>query len=210
MELDYEAILIGPPKHGKTTIVRELVLEHLRTYATGLALVHDTNRQYLDICACYESVGEFRAAAAAAGASGTPLARGASIGGDSTPIAELAWELGGIHNRDDRVAIPIMLAYDETSMMDSSGSTFITKIDLQINANRRHRGIAPVYNVQRLTALTEAFYDMTTDVYVFAQHKRRRVRQIEDQLGLEDGTLNVLLGAQKFVHVHWKQGEGLV
>ena len=210
MELDQAVIVIGPPKHGKTTIGRELVKAHLEKYPTGIALVHDTNRQFTDLCRWTGSVAACRANVTAARREKKPIARGWAFGGESTPVSELAAELGQLHNRADDVRVPILLVYDETSMMESSGSTHIAQIDLRINANRRHWGIAPVYNLQRPTALTEAFYTMSTDVYVFAQPSERRTRVLEEYLGLADGRLARLVGAGKYTHAHWRQGEGLV
>ena len=209
MELDKAVIVIGPPKHGKTTIARGLVLEHLTAYATGFALVHDPNRQ-LRSCRRYESVAQFRAACAAAVRDKKPIPRGASFGGKASELSAFARELGQLHNSDTNVQVPILLVYDESSLMDTSGSTHISDVDLEINANRRHWGIAPVYNLQRPTALTEAFYTMATDVYVFSQPGARKTRTLEEYLGLGDGRLDGLVGRPKFVHVHWKQGEGLV
>lgn len=209
-ELDQAAIVVGLPKHGKTTIARMLVKEHLEKWGSGIAIVQDYNRQFGDLCARYETVEAFRAAATKARKEKRALPRGAAFGCKSSALAELARELGRLHNRDTDVRVPIMLVYDEASLMDTSGSTHISDIDEEINANRRHMGIAPVYNIQRPTALTEAFYTTATDVYVFSMPSAKRTSKLEELLGLADDRLAPLVGKPKFVHVHWKQGEGLV
>jgi len=203
-------IVIAPPQHGKTTVVKAITIEHLRTYPTGIALVHDKNRQFLDICARYETIAEFRAAAAKAANENVPFPRGASFGCSSTEVSQLAYDLGRKHNTMEDVRMPILDVNDETSLMETSGSTHIAQIDLEINANRAHLGICPVYNAQRPTALTEAFYSMATDVIIFSMPSRRKARVLEEYLGLPDNALDGIVGWPKYKHVHWKQGEGLV
>lgn len=211
MKFNRGYIIIGPPQHGKSTVVRGIVMEHLRAHPNGIALVHDKNRQFRKICARYETIAEYRAASAKAVAEkSTTFPHGASFGCSSTEVAQLAYDIGREHNDMDNVRVPIVLANDETSLMETSGPTHIAKIDLEINANRAHLGICPIYNVQRPTALTEAFYSMATDVIIFSQPSPRRTATLEELLGLRDGTLDEIVGWPKYKHKHWKQGEGLV
>lgn len=211
-QLDQMVILVGPPKTGKTTYVRGLVIQHLVSNPTGIALVQDSNGdQFSDICATYNSVTEYRLAVANAARSNAPLARGAAFRGmESRAMTALAMEIGDHHNAALGVRVPIMLAFDESSMMESSGATWIDRSDLQLIATRRHKGIAPVFNCQRDGALTQAFFDMSTDCIVFSQNGSDGARSLEKKLGLPKGSLERLIGAPKFVYAHWKQGEGLV
>src|SRR5258707_8644161 len=129
--LDQMAIVIGPPKHGKTTYVRGMVIDHLSTYPTGIALVQDTNGdQFPDICKTYDSTDQYRQAVVAAAGANQKLPRGSAFRGfSSNAIRELAIEIGEKYNSADAVFVPIMLVYDETSMMESSGSTHIDRSD---------------------------------------------------------------------------------
>jgi len=203
-------IVVGLPGHGKTTLVRGETLAHLNNYPTGIALVHDVNRQFRDMCACYENVAEYRKAAAAAAAAKKPFPRGASIGGDASALIEFALELGRFHNSAGNVRLPIELAFDETSLMDESHTTHVPQLENMMVSNRRHLGIKPIYNVQRPTQLTEGFYSQATTVYILAQNSARRTRILEEYLGLPDNALLPLVGAGKYKYVMWRSGEGLV
>jgi len=209
-EYNFAAVVVGPPQAGKTTIVRGLVIEHLQRYPTGLALVHDPNRQFRDICQTWETADAWRAAIAAAAAKKAPFPAGASIGGAASDLTKVAIELGRARNTAGNVRIPILLAYDESSLMGTSGTSYIGELDTQLLSNRRHWGIGPVYNVQRPTALTEAFYSMATDVYILTQPSPRRTAVIEEYLGLPPDALAELVGAERFRYRHWQAGKGLV
>ena len=211
-ELDQSAIIIGPPKHGKSSIAFELARAHLAQWPTGIALVHDSNGMFSRnaLCARYETTAAYRAAATTARKEKRALPRGASFLCGSDEIAKLAYELGRLHNNDTNVRVPIMLVYDEAALMDGSGSTHISTLDKQINSNRRHLGVAPVYNIQWPTMLTRAFYVTATDAYVFSMRSEEDTSTLEKYLGLPNDRLRPLVGRNKFSHVHWKQGEGLV
>lgn len=206
-EFNFASVIVGPPQMGKTTIARTLVRDHLA--AGGWAFVHDPNRQFRDMCAVYDDAAAWRAAAAAAGKE-TPFPRGASLGGKATDVTQLAVDIGRAHNTADNIRVPIMLVYDESSLMGSSGGSYVGELDNALLSNRRHWGVGPVYNVQRPTALTEGFYNLATDVFILAQSSDRRTRVLEEYLGLPDGALDALVGAEPFTFRHWKAGKGLV
>ena len=77
-------------------------------------------------------------------------------------------------------------------------------------SQRRHRGIAPVYNCQHGAILTDAFYGCATDVVILSQPSIDRALLLEKKLGLGKGSLGKMIGAPKFMYAHWRQGEGLV
>lgn len=211
-ELDQMVIVIGPPKAGKTTIVRQLVVAHLMEHPSGIALVHDSNGdQFRDICAVYDSTGAYRTASQAAAVDGKPFPRGAAFTGmESSAIRDLAVEIARQHNAADNVKVPIMLAYDETAVMDTSGSTWIDRDDREVGATRRHKGIAPVFNLQSESDLAQPFFRVATDVLIFGQTSIDAVGSLEKKLGLAKGALARTLGMPRFMYAHWKQGEGLV
>jgi len=203
-------VIVGPPQYGKTTIARDVALAFLREHPKGLVMAHDPNRQFRDFCRTYETAADWRAKLARAASKSEPFARGASIGGSAAELAQVAIELGRRWNTADRVRVPLLLVYDESSLLETSGSSHIGQADTQLLSNRRHWGIGPIYNVQRPTALTEAFYSMATDVYILAQPSERRTGVLEEYLGLKGGALSSLVGAPKFRFAHWRAGEGLV
>lgn len=209
-ELDQATIVVGLPKHGKTTIARKEAHAHLQTFPSGLVLAHDKHEQLVpDLTRSYASADEWRKAYAAAAAAKQPFARGASFRGDSTEVARLAIELGERHNSAKNVRVPIKLIFDESSLMETSGATWMDKLDFQVFANRRHWGLAPFLNVQRQASLTAAFFEQATDVYVFAQTEEN-ARELERKLSLPKGALQAIVNAPKFRYLHWRQGEGLV
>lgn len=209
-DFNHAVVVVGPPQYGKTTIARAEAVAHLRAHAAGLVLAHDPNRQFRDFCRVYESAADWRAALDRAQRKREPFARGASIGGSAAELTRTAIELGRARNAAGAVRVPILLVYDESSLMETSGGSWMGKDETQLLSNRRHWGIAPLYNVQRPTALTEAFYSMATDVYVFAQPSERRTEVIEEYLGLPRGALRSLVGAPRYQFAHWRAGEGLV
>lgn len=207
---NFAAVIVGPPQAGKTTAVRKIVREHLEKWPTGIALVHDPNRQFLDLCAPYDDVKAWRKAIAAAGAAGKSVPPGASIGGVASDITAAAIAMGREHNTAANIRVPILLAFDESSLMDTSGPTHLGDQDTQLLSNRRHWGIGPVYNVQRVTSLTEGFYTMATDVYVFTQPSATRTAKLEEYLGLAPGSLDELVGAPRYKYKQWTADRGLL
>lgn len=210
-EIDQAIITIGPPKCGKTTLVRGACITFLGKHQRGIALVHDVNRQFVDLCAPYETVAQWRAARVAAKLENRAFPRGASITGysEARAIVEAVIELGAMHNTAQRVALPMFVAFDETSMMEDSSSTHIARHDLQMLTTRRHLGVAPAYNLQRGGALMKAFYEASTDVFVFRQSSEESAREIEIKLGVQKGSLRCMLSAENFRYAHWKNPGGL-
>lgn len=211
-ELDQSIITVGPPKCGKTTLVRAAARQHLQRYPKGIVLVHDVNHQFKDMCQMFETVAAWRLARDAAAQAKQPFPRGAGIWGfgEARHISTCAIELGRAHNSADNVTLPIFVAFDETSMMEDSGSTHIGRDDLRMVTTRRHLGIAPAFNLQRGSALMKAFFEAATDVFVFKQSSEESVRDVEVKLGVPRGSLMCMLSAENFRYAHWKQSQGLV
>lgn len=209
---NFAAIVVGLPGYGKTTLQVALIRRHLQE-TDGIVLAHDPVHQFVQHgCAYYEDAGAWRAAAAAAAREGKPMPRGASIGGvDSDAITELAMQLGEKLNTADRVACPILVPFDEGSLREGSGSTHISKLDNQLLALRRHRGVAPIFNLQEVAQLTARFYRMSTDFFLFRQTVDRAA-QLDGLLFLEPGTLERAGVAQldKHRYLHVRLGEGVV
>lgn len=212
MSFNFCAMVVGPPEYGKTTLASALVRKALTESPASIVLAHDPVYQFgKSGCHAYRDAAAWRAAAALAHHEGKRMPRGASIGGASEDITALALELGERLNRADDVRLQIWVPYDEASLMSDSGSTFISKSDNELLATRRHRGIAPIYNVQQPTQLTKRFWLMCTDAYMFMQTSKD-AKTLDGYLLLEPGTLVragiTRLPMHKYIHVH--RGQGIV
>jgi hypothetical protein len=210
VKLNRLGICVGPSEHGKSTIVRGEVLAHLTEHKRGLAFVHDPHGEYVgDICRGYASP---EAARAALETNAPNLPRGFSIRGSSSAVRDLAVEIGKRRNSKDAVAVPIVQADDESSLLDSSSKTYITPEDLDLCSNRRHYGIYKILNVQSVRALTEAWFSNATDVWIFSQANNDDARELENRLGLPRGRIggSRIMNAPKFKFLHWRRGEGVI
>lgn len=210
IDFNFTALVIGPQRYGKTNEMKKITAAHLSEYPTGLALIHDPNRQFDDVCAVYEDAAAWRKAFDAACASGQPFPRGASIGGLAKDVREAAITLGKSRNVAKNVRIPILLGIDESSLMGTSSSTHISDEDNALISNRAHWGIGPMLIAQRVGALHAAWYANATLVILFAQVSERETAKAEERLGLPDGTLSDLVMAPKYRHRRWEVGKGLV
>ena len=216
-DIDHLALVIGLPKSGKTTVMRREVHDHLRDYSSGIAIVHDTQMQFRDLCASYETADDYRAAARLARSKGTPLPRGIAITGvDSAQVTELAMELGRAHNLGrDIKPLPIYAAFDETSTMSATQASWVDGRDWTMMVTRRHLCISLGFNLQDVTNLPPKVFAMATDVYIMRIPGPRAARMLEERLGLPPSYLDGLIAppvgrCPQFVAAHWKQGVGLV
>jgi len=209
---NFGGLAIGAPESGKTTVIRRWMHDFLVANPTGIAIVHDTQRQFGDLCASYATPDEYIEAASKAAAQRASIQRSIAITGhESQPVAELALALGKRHNLGKpMVRVPIMLAWDETSVLDATGSTFVGKLDWEIATTRRHLGIRTAHNLQRPGSLPRAMYEIATDVVIFRLTSDDTARDLETKLGLTRMTLQPMIGAPKFRYAHWRSGAGLV
>lgn len=208
-DYNFMGLVVGPPSHGKTTLAGALVRRHF-TDGEGIVLAHDPNQQYRHHgCAPYEDVAAWRRAAAKAIATRVAMPRGASLGGSASEVTELANDIGTRCNRALRCAVRILAVYDEGSLLDTSGSTYVGAVDNQLMANRRHRGVGLLYLIQRATQLPRPFFDMSTDVYVFRQPPDA-VDILERALLLRRGELAHVAELPRHDYVHVKLGDGIV
>ena len=209
---NYSAVVVGMPGVGKTTLQGSLIRRHLTTTA-GIVLAHDPMGQFTrDGCRFYKDASAYRAAAAAAGREGKKLPRGASIGGlNSDAVTELACELGAKMNTAERVTCPILVPFDEGSLREGSGSTYVSDLDNRILSTRRHLGVGLVLNVQECKQLMARWYQMSTDLYLFKQ-TRDRARLLDGYAQFEQGSLEswgvTTLEEHRYLHV--RPGKGLV
>ena len=207
-EIDEATIVIGLPKHGKTTIARAELATFLATYPTGLVLAHDLNDQFGDYCRTYETTEQWRKAYRDTHAKREPFPRGAAFTCAASEVGELVLELGRKHNRAKNVRVPMKYLKDEESNSDTSEPTYQGPQDRTIWSNRRHLGVAPFSNAQVATDINDKFYRAATKVYVFNQSEES-ARYLEKKLSLAKGALQAIVNAPKRRYVLWHQGEGL-
>lgn len=207
---NHAVVIVGPAEFGKTTAARSEVAAFLKDHPSGLVLAHDCNVQFKDYCATYEDITTWKRAAAAAAAEKRPMPRGVSVGGNAVELTREAIAIGKRFNSADNTRVPILLVYDESSLMTSSGSSYMGTEDVQLLSNRRHWGIGPVYNVQYPTALTRAFYERATAVYVFSQTSEKSTTTLEEYLGLREGALAEMIQAPPYKYKLWRRKIGLV
>ncbi len=208
-------ICIGPSDHGKSTVVRGEVVGHLDSHPRALAFVHDPHGEYAKsprdrgICREYESADAAREALAR---NLRDLPRGFAIRGSSSAVRDLAVEVGKRHNTKHAVAVPILQADDESSLLDSSTKTNISKEDLDLCSNRGHYGIYKLLNAQSVKAVTEAWFSNASDVWIFSQANEDDARELEKRLNLKKGRLlsSSIMDAPPFKFFHWRRGKGLL
>jgi hypothetical protein len=210
-KVNYFALLVGPPEHGKTSLAAELALERLR--AGRWVLCQDQNRELARLCSHYDSAGAFLARVARAAESGERVPAGAAFpcagDGGADEVLELAAQLGEQWNRAaGGTREPICVVINEASSFDGAGSTFLGKLQNVVLNQRRHLGLELVYCLTRPSMLPRAVYDVATDVYLFFQPSSDRVRTLESNLGLERGELDPLLSLAPHQYMHWQPRRG--
>lgn len=209
--MNFQGIICGPPGFGKTTLAASLVRKHL-TETRGIVLAFDPFSQFAKHgCYSYKDANAYRVAAEQKRAEGKEMPRGASLGGKASDVTALAIELGQKLNSAHDVRVPILVPYDEGSLIDSSGSTYIGDLDNQTQAARRHFGVALLYNVQQPSQLMERFWTMSTNVFLFRQ-TRDRAATLEKYLLLEPGDL-LRAGVTRLEPFHFievRLGKGIV
>lgn len=221
MSFNESHIIVGPPGAGKTVLASRLVRRHLE-HPDGVVFVHDPVGQFARHgCHVYNDVAAWRAAAAKCSSKDGPkLPRGAALGGSDEEITRLVLDLGKKCNSVDRIAVRFMLVYDEGSLRTSSGATYMGATDNEVLAVRRHRGIALVYNLQDPGQLTERFFRMATDVWLFRQTTTNAAK-LEKLLILEPGELvragitrlpppTAKGGAVTLHYLHVRVGQGII
>ena len=198
---NFAAVLVGDAQSGKTTLARVMVREFLRERPAGIVLAHDPVGQFST--QAFSDAEEAREAIARAQRERRPMGRVLSIGGESRGVTDLAMELGRV-NSQHRVVRPVLVAYDEASML-SSGRTHIDKLEEQALAVRRHLGVGSITCAQQPTQLAAPYFFFATECRLFRQ-SRRNVRRVEDVFGLDEGALDVATRLRPYHHVRIVRG----
>jgi hypothetical protein len=210
-KVNYFALLIGPPEHGKTSLAAELALDRLRH--GRWVLCQDQNRELARLCAHYDSAAAFLTAVARAADGNASIPAGAAFpcAGESgaDEVLELAVALGEQWNRAaGGTREPLCVVINEAGSFDGAGSTFLGKLQNVALNQRRHLGLELIYCLTRPSMLPRSVYDVATDCFLFFQPSSDRVRTLESNLGLERGDLDPLLSLAPHEYLHWQPRRG--
>lgn len=204
--MNYCGLIFAAPGFGKTSIAIEIADTFL---AKGVKVfAHDPNKMFRGRAAEYASVAEYDARVIAAEKKEERIPACSSFNCPAAEVRDLVVRLGRKHNDMDRVKVPMLMIFDEGSLVDS-GSTYISKEDQALLANRRHLGVGVLFLLQRTAMLTKAFRDFATDLYVMNQPVED-LEPVEKSLRLPAGSLRDIAALSKHRYVHAQIEHGVV
>lgn len=216
LDTDRVSIACGPKKHGKSTIAKQFIRRALEEGRWVYA--HDPLGQYKNLCAPYKDTKAWTEAAAAAAKNGTPLPRGARFRKNAaikktdngrefntTELVELIEQLGERYNTQTSARWPMALVFDEGSLLGQS--TWMEQGLNELISQSRHRQVEILLLCQRKAQLSDPFWELTTDVFLF-RSPRRRSKALEEPLCLDAGELAGLQKLKKFSYVRVVNGDG--
>ncbi len=207
-KVDFFALVVGPPGHGKSSHAAKLAEARLREGRWVLA--QDTNREFGRFCVEYKSVRAFIEGLAAGARDGHSMPRGAAFATSADEVLALAVQLGEQWNRSGgAVQSPICVVVNETTSFESSGSTHVGVGLSRAVSQRRHLGLEMVLCMQHLAQLPGAVFEAATEVHLFRQKRAKRLASLEDLLGEPEGTLAGLRDLPKHRFATWVPELGL-
>lgn len=207
-KVDYMAVLVGPPGHGKSSLAAELAEKRLRE--GRWVLVQDMNREFGRFCAPYANEAEFLELANRASKEDRPCPAGAAFPLSADRVLALAVQLGTSWNLErGHVSEPICVVINETTSFEGSGSTFVGQDLARAVAQRRHLGLEMIYCMQHAAQLPESIFEFVTEVHMFRQTRSDRTDKLERTVGLERGSLEGLLKLEPHRYATWRPMVGL-
>jgi hypothetical protein len=206
---DYFAILLGPPRSGKTSLALELA--HERAELGRWVFVQDANREAGHLMPSYSSVAQWREAAAAAAAAGEPLERMAAIEclESADELIEHVSALGQQWNVEGQRGESICLVLNEFSDLDKAGSTWMGKPLTRLLSKRRHYGVECIFALQFLGMVPTKAWEILTDCYLFRMPRGSTRRKLEELFSLAEGALDCLADLERHRYLHWSAETGI-
>lgn len=184
------AVQVGFPGCGKTTLLRDHLVGHLR--AGAYAIVQDPDGQFSGTVPTYRSCREYRSALRQARADQRPFPRGASIATlDEKELTELGIELA------ERLPAEryLFIGYDEAVLLEESTQHHVSDVHRNLLGRRRHLRIAVEILCQDFGQLHALWQRLATEVYVFRIVDRDRIRTIGNRFGIPYDQLERALGS---------------
>lgn len=195
-KIDSQVVIAGPQGSGKTSLLRELVADHVK--AGAMVFVMDCHRQFADTIPWFPTVGHY--VAANRKAEGKRMIGSAAIGSQDSEaltdfVLSLSEKLDAIEGRKPPY---IALCYDEAVLIDGLLPSHIPVKMSQLIAMRRHRGIALSILCQDFGQLHQRWQTLATDLYMFRTSSEDRIKICAKRFGMKKENLEAALGALPF------------
>lgn len=205
---DYCGIVIGPQGYGKSSLAAELAEQRLRSGAWVVA--QDMNRETGRFCVAYDSPAQLLELLSRHAKEQRPLPGGAAFASAADGVLRVACALGEQWNRaHGTVRHRICVLVNEATSFEGAGSTFVGQELARTLNQRRHLGLELVLCMQNAAQLPAAVFEAATEVHIFRQDQAKRIRLLEDRLGLREGSLERLPELVPHQYVTWRPVVGL-